>query len=202
MEVVIFALFALLSVGFAIVEVAHPHPVKSTMSMVVVLFCMAVLFVLLGAPFVAALQVLVYTGAILVLFLFVLMLLNIGRERAPAGGQPAQRWVALIGAAFFAGFLGMLFWRTHGEDPLAPLTADYLSIHRLSWELFTTWLLPFEVVGLLLLVAVVAAYVLARAPLPGEMQPRGADAVAVIAGTSISPPYAPDAKPEPGGTKS
>jgi NADH-quinone oxidoreductase subunit J len=179
MEVAIFTLFALLAVGFAIVVVAHPHPVKSTMSMVVVLFCLAVLFVLLGAPFVAAVQVLVYTGAILVLFLFVLMLLNIGRERAPAGGQPAQRWVALVAAAFFAGFLGMLFWRTHGSDDLLALTPDYLSIHRLSWELFTTWLLPFEVVGLLLLVAVVAAYVLARAPLPGEMQPpRESSAVA------------------------
>ena len=171
MEVAIFVLFALLSVGFAIVVVAHPHPVKSTMSMVVVLFCLAVLFVLLGAPFVAALQVLVYTGAILVLFLFVLMLLNIGRERAAHATQPAQRWVALIGAAFFAGFLGMLLWRTHGPDTLDALTPDYLSIHRLSWELFTTWLLPFELVGLLLLVAVVAAYAMARAPQPGEMTP-------------------------------
>ena len=181
MEVAIFALFALLAVAFAIVVVAHPDPVKSTMSMVVVLFCIAVLFVLLGAPFLGAVQVLVYTGAILVLFLFVLMLLNIGRERAAAGGQPAQRWVALVGAAFFAGFLGMLFWRTHASDALAPLTPDYLSIHRLSWELFTTWLLPFEIVGLLLLVAVVAAYVLARAPLPGEMQPTRVEGVAPAA---------------------
>src|SRR5581483_673334 len=102
-----------------------------TMSMVVVLFCMAVLFVLLGAPFLAALQVLVYTGAILVLFLFVIMLLNIGRERAAVAGQPMQRWVALIAAAFFAGFLGMLLWRTHGTDTLEPLTPDFLSIHRL-----------------------------------------------------------------------
>ncbi len=169
MEVAVFAIFALLAVGFSVVVVAHPHPVKSTMSMVVVLFCMAVLFAMLGAPFVAAVQVLVYAGAILVLFLFVLMLLNIGRERAAVSAQPVQRWVALVGAAFFAGFLGMLLWRTHGPDTLDPLTPDYLSIHRLSWELFTTWLLPFELVGLLLLVAVVAAYALARAPQPGEM---------------------------------
>jgi NADH-quinone oxidoreductase subunit J len=169
MEVAIFAIFALLAVAFSVVVVAHPHPVKSTMSMVVVLFCLAVLFVLLGAPFLGAIQVLVYTGAILVLFLFVLMLLNIGRERAAGSSQPAQRWVALIGAAFFAGFLGMLLWRTHGPDVLEPLTPDYLSMNRLAWELFTTWLLPFELVGLLLLVAVVAAYALARAPQPGEM---------------------------------
>jgi NADH:ubiquinone oxidoreductase subunit 6 (subunit J) len=78
--------------------------------------------------------------------------------------------VALIAAAFFAGFLGMLLWRTHGGDTLEPISGDYLSLRRLAWELFTTWLLPFELVGLLLLVAVVAAYVLARAPQPGEMQ--------------------------------
>lgn len=197
MEVAIFILFALLSVGFSLVVVAHPHPVKSTMSMVVVLFCVAVLFVLLGAPFLAAVQVLVYTGAILVLFLFVLMLLNIGRERTSAGGQPAQRWVALVGAAFFAGFLGMLFWRTHATDALAPLTPDYLSIHRLSWELFTTWLLPFEIVGLLLLVAVVAAYVLARAPLPGEMQAPRVEGVAPAAAETT----AAAAELEPEGTE-
>ncbi len=184
MEVTVFALFALLAIAFAVVVVAHPHPVKSTMSMVVVLFCIAVLFVLLGAPFLAAVQVLVYTGAILVLFLFVLMLLNVGRERHADAGQPAQRWVALVGAAFFAGFLGMLLWRTHKPDVLDPLTPDYLSIHRLSWELFSTWLLPFELVGLLLLVAVVAAYALARAPLPGEMSGGDPAATAIAPGPS------------------
>jgi NADH-quinone oxidoreductase subunit J len=129
---------------------------------------MAVLFVLLGSPFLAALQVLLYTGAILVLFLFVIMLLNVGRERAPVAPRLLQRWVALVAAAFFAGFLGMLLWRTYGELPVEPLTTEYLSIKRLAWELFSTWLLPFELVGLLLLVAVVAAYVLARAPRAGE----------------------------------
>jgi NADH-quinone oxidoreductase subunit J len=164
MELAVFLIFATLTVAFAVAVVAHPHPVKSTMSMVVVLFCMAVLFVLLGAPFLAALQVLLYTGAILVLFLFVIMLLNIGRERAPVTPRLAQRWAALIAGAFFAGFLGMLLFRTNRGLESEPLTSEYLSLHRLSWELFSTWLLPFELVGLLLLVAVVAAYVLARTP--------------------------------------
>jgi NADH-quinone oxidoreductase subunit J len=190
MEAAVFIIFAVLAVAFAIVVVAHPHPVKSTMSMVVVLFCLAVLFTLLGAPMIAALQVLVYTGAILVLFLFVIMLLNIGRERAPVVDRPAQRWVALIAAAFFAGFLGMLLWRTHTVDTLSALTPDYLSIHRLSWELFTTWILPFELVGLLLLVAVVAAYVLARAPRPGEMAPAAEPAASENAQAATAPAHA------------
>ena len=168
MELALFLLFSALTVGFSIVVVAHPQPVKSTMSMVVVLFCMAVLFVMLGAPFLAALQVLLYTGAILVLFLFVIMLLNVGRERTAVAPRLAQRWVSLVAAAFFAGFLGMLLFRTHGRVAAEPLTEEYLSIRRLSWELFSTWLLPFELVGLLLLVAVVAAYVLARLPRTGE----------------------------------
>ena len=170
MELAVFLLFAALTVGFSIAVVAHPHPVKSTMSMVVVLFCLAVLFVLLGAPFIAALQVLLYTGAILVLFLFVIMLLNIGRERTAVTPRLAQRWSALVASAFFAGFLGMLLWRTNRAATAEPLTADFLSVKRLSWELFSTWLLPFELVGLLLLVAVVAAYVLARTPRDQEQE--------------------------------
>jgi len=174
MEVAVFLVFAALSLGFAIAVVAHPHPVKSTMSMVVVLFSLAVMFVLLGAPMLAALQVLLYTGAILVLFLFVIMLLNVRHERAAAPQRLAQRWVALITSAFFAGFLGMLLWRTNRGLELEPITSEYLSIHRLSWELFSTWLLPFELVGLLLLVAVVAAYVLAR-PAPPPTSAEGVE---------------------------
>ena len=170
MELFVFTAFALLALIFAIVVVAHKDPVKSTMSMVVVLISLAVLFVLLGAPFIAALQVLLYTGAILVLFLFVIMLLNIQREITTPSSRRFQRWTALVAAAFFAGFLGMLFWATYGSTPAPLLTDDYLSIRGLARELFTTFLLPFEMVGLLLLVAVVAASYLARRPdpLPAE----------------------------------
>ena len=164
MSVAVFALFAFLTVAFAIVVVAHPDPVKSTMSMVVVLFCLAVLFVLLGAPFLAALQVLLYTGAILVLFLFVIMLLNIERERAPITPRPVQRWVALLGASFFAGFLGMLLWQAYASAGTGPVTEEFASIRGLARILFSEYLLPFELVGLVLLVAVVAAAMLARRP--------------------------------------
>lgn len=84
MEAAVFWLFTLLAVGSALVVVTHRNPVYSTMSLVVTLFSTAVLFVLLGAPFLAALVVLIYAGAIVVLFLFVLMLLNVGRERPGA----------------------------------------------------------------------------------------------------------------------
>jgi NADH-quinone oxidoreductase subunit J len=164
MELAVFIMFALLAVVFAVVVVAHRDPVKSTMSMVVTLFSLAVLFVLLGAPFIAALQVLLYTGAILVLFLFVIMLLNIQKEISLPAGRTLQRLVSLAAAAFFVSFLGMLFWVRYADAPQPPYTEAYLSIRALAAELFTTFLLPFELVGLLLLVAVVAASLLARAP--------------------------------------
>ena len=165
MELAIFAIFALLAVGSAIVVVAHRNPVYSTMSLVVTLFSVAVLFVLLGAPFLGALQILIYAGAIVVLFLFVIMLLNIQREEAAgAGGQTAQRWAALLGAAVFCGMVGVLVWRSRQGASLAPLSEQYVSLRALAQELFTRYLLPFEIVGLLLLVAVIAATVLARRP--------------------------------------
>ncbi|MGH7858980.1 MAG: NADH-quinone oxidoreductase subunit J, partial [Candidatus Binatia bacterium] len=81
MELAAFAVFALLALGSALVVVFHRNPVYSTMALVVTLLATAALFVMLGSPFLAALQVLLYTGAILVLFLFVIMLLNLtGRE--------------------------------------------------------------------------------------------------------------------------
>ena len=77
METLIFLIFAALAVASSLVVVMHKSPVYATMSLVVTLFSVAVLFVLLGAPFLGALQILIYAGAIVVLFLFVIMLLNL-----------------------------------------------------------------------------------------------------------------------------
>ncbi|MEA2691740.1 MAG: NADH-quinone oxidoreductase subunit [Acidobacteriota bacterium] len=165
METAIFLLFALLAVASSVVVVAHRNPVYSTMGLVLTLFAVAVLFVLLGAPFLAALQILIYAGAIVVLFLFVLMLLNITREEeAPQSGQPLQRWAGVLGAAIFCGMTGMLLWRSYGATSPSPLTEQLVSLKGLAGELFTEYLLPFEIVGLLLLVAVIAATVIARRP--------------------------------------
>lgn len=163
MEAAVFWLFTALAVGSAIVVVTHRNPVYSVMSLVVTLFSTAVLFVLLGAPFLAALVVLVYAGAILVLFLFVLMLLNVGRERPGAGGG-LQQFLAIAGSVFFAGPLALFVWREPLIDTLQPLSAELVDVERLAALLFSRYLLPFEIVGLLLLAAVVAATVLARRP--------------------------------------
>ncbi len=165
METVIFLIFAALAVGSALVVVGHRNPVYSTMSLVLTLFAMAVLFVLLGAPFLGALQILVYAGAIVVLFLFVIMLLNL--QKSEKSRLTAQLGVAILGALIFVGMVGLVFWRV-GAPALQPMTEDLVSLKVLSTVLFSDYLLPFEVVGLLLLVAVVGATVAARrAPEPG-----------------------------------
>lgn len=167
METAIFLLFALLAVASSLVVVVHRNPVYSTMSLVVTLFSVAVLFVLLGAPFIAALQILIYTGAILVLFLFVLMLLNVTREESSGSIQKMQMAGALLGAAVFGGMLIVLFLQA--QRPLDPLTAELVSLKNLARAMFGEYLLPFEIVGLLLLVAVIGATVAARKPPQGDL---------------------------------
>jgi NADH-quinone oxidoreductase subunit J len=165
MEMLIFLLFAALALGSALVVVMHKNPVYATMSLVLTLISVAVNFVLLGAPFVGVLQILIYTGAILVLFLFVIMLLNVGREEAQRAGQGLQIGVALAGAALFGVLVVLAFGRS-GSPAVQPLTPALVDIKALSRELFAQYLLPFEIVGLLLLVAVIGATVVARRSTP------------------------------------
>jgi NADH-quinone oxidoreductase subunit J len=169
MEMAVFALFALLALGSSLMVVAHRNPIYSTLSLVLTLFAVAVLFVLLGAPFIATLQLLIYAGAILVLFLFVIMLLNIGRDEGVPGGHRAQLATAIIGGAVFAGMLALVLRQGFTGAANPPLTAELVSLGGLARELFTEYLLPFEIVGLLLLVAVIGATVVARRPTAEEI---------------------------------
>lgn len=167
-ETLIFLLFAVLAVASALVVVLHKNPVYSTMSLVVTLISMAVLFVLLGAPFIATLQVLIYTGAIVVLFLFVVMLLNIGREEIATDRGLLQKAAAAGGALVFLLMTGAALWQRGSAVTLSELTPEFVSLRVLAAELFGRYLLTFELVGLLLLVAVIAATVLAARHKPGE----------------------------------
>jgi NADH-quinone oxidoreductase subunit J len=160
MERLVFDAAAALTILFAGLMVVHPHPVKSVLALVVSFFGLAVCFVMLSAPFIAAIQVIVYAGAILVLFLFVLMLLNVGEETR-GKEHPIQRWLSAAALLLFAGLLlGLL--RAHGESaPLlfGPLSGDVAPLARL---LFSRYLLPFEALSVLLLAALVGAFVLAQ----------------------------------------
>src|SRR5215472_17012473 len=101
MSRLVFDAAAMLTVLFAEVMVIHRHPVKSVLALVVSFFGLAVCFVMLAAPFIAAIQVIVYAGAILVLFLFVLMLLNVPAEEHRRDTRPIQRFLSGLGILVF-----------------------------------------------------------------------------------------------------
>jgi NADH-quinone oxidoreductase subunit J len=162
MDALLFLLFAFVAVVSAISLVVQTHPIASALSLVGVMGSLAVLYLLLGAEFIAAAQMIVYAGAIMVLFIFVIMLLNAGSETR-AGKARLVKW---IGIPLFAVFVGLISYIIQSRLPASKgvtfgsfTTATGLEIGR---SLFTTYLLPFEVTSILILVAILGAVVLAR----------------------------------------
>jgi len=158
---ILFFLVGAVAIASAFGVILHPHPVYSALCLVVALFQIAVLFVLLDAEMVAFLQVLVYAGAIMVLFLFVIMLLNLGRdaEATPVGWKLTTLGAgALLGAELAAFFLR----RVVPPSATGALDPGFGSVTALAHSLFTDHALSFEITSILLLVAMVGAVVLAR----------------------------------------
>jgi NADH-quinone oxidoreductase subunit J len=159
---VIFWAFAALAVGSGLACITRRSPVASALWLVVTLFSLAALFVLLDAQFIAVLQVLVYAGAIMVLFLFVIMLLNLGR----AGPSDLKGPLGLGVGVFLAGLLlvQLLVLRQTGPAAGGPARAglELGMIPSVARPLFTAYLVPFEITSILLLAAIVGAVVLAK----------------------------------------
>jgi NADH-quinone oxidoreductase subunit J len=167
----VFDLAGAVAVVFAGVMVVHRNPIKSLLAIVVSFFALAVGFVLLSAPFLAAIQVIVYAGAILVLFLFVTMLLNLTTEESAEDRRPVQRFLALVGIVLFAGML-LSAIRRNGESAassgLPPATG---AIEPLAQALFSRAALPFEAVSVLLLASLTGAFILMRRERSGSGAP-------------------------------
>ncbi len=173
MEQVVFVLAALGVLVSAIGVVFSKHPVHSALSLVATLFGIAVLFVAEGAHFLAAVQVIVYAGAIVVLFLFVIMLLGVDRvedlETEPLTGQRPAALVAGVGIlAVSAGAL-LLTWRDFDHavaigatSSVGAIGAPSENLQNLAHAIFTDYLFAFEITSVLLVIAVVGAVVLAR----------------------------------------
>ena len=166
MEWAVFVVFAVAALAGAGGVVMARKPVHSALSLVLTLFSVAVFFVMQGAHFLAAVQVIVYAGAIVVLFLFVIMLLGIDQEDILDEPLPAQRPLAIVvGVALFAGVL--LFaqiLQPTGETAArgSATQGDVVNVERVATSLFTDFLWPFEITSALLVIAVVGAVVLAR----------------------------------------
>lgn len=159
MEMIVFYAAALLAVASACVAVAHRSPVVNVLSLIVTFFCVAVSFALLGAPFLAGAQVLVYAGAILVLFLFVVMLLNAPTPAPGGDDRPVQRvGGVLLPLTLLAGAAAVLLAITLA--PLAPPAEG--TAHALGRMLVGPHLFAFELVSVLLLAALVGAMILVK----------------------------------------
>ena len=167
---VVFAICAVIVLVGAFGVVLSGNPVYSALSLVLTLFGVAVLFVEQDAQFLAAVQVIVYAGAIVVLFLFVIMLLGVDRAEPETTSRrlPGQRPLAvLLGMAGLGELLALARWRhwLTGARPSRPgAIGGGANTPALAKSLFTTYLLPFELTSLLLIIAVLAAVVLARRP--------------------------------------
>lgn len=162
LHLILFSVFGLVCVAGAVNLLVQTHPINSALSLVVVMGALAVEFLLLGAEFVAAVQVIVYAGAVMVLFVFVIMLLNAGTEERTNGSRVALQLGIpgmLIGSVLMAWIL-LTHSGTHpvaaGALPGPPKT--------IGWLLFHDYLLPFEITSVLVLIAIMGAVVLASRP--------------------------------------
>jgi NADH-quinone oxidoreductase subunit J len=166
MEWVVFVVFAAAALGGAAGVILFRKPVYAALSLVLTLFAVAVFFVLQNAHFLAAVQVIVYAGAIVVLFLFVIMLLGIDQEDILDEPLRAQRPLAILfGGGLLAGLLLLAGILEPTGAPAARGSAtegDVPNVERVATSLFTDFLWPFEITSALLVIAVVGAIVLAR----------------------------------------
>ncbi|MBN1203689.1 MAG: NADH-quinone oxidoreductase subunit J [Myxococcaceae bacterium] len=161
-EQVLFGAFAFLTLLSAGLVIFARSPISSAMALVSTFFFLAGIYVLLWAHTVAALQVLVYAGAIMVLFLFVIMLLNLGDE-LPGSRLTFSRILGGGAAAGLFAVLALAIARVPGRvADLGTQQESFGTLKAIGASIFTTWLLPFEAVSLLLLVAMVGAVVVAK----------------------------------------
>ena len=166
MHLILFIVFAVFCLAGAVNLLLQTHPINSALSLIVVMTSLAVLYLLLGAEFLAAAQVIVYAGAIMVLFTFVVMLLNAGREERTLGSKAASivgfpAVVALLAVAATVvlhtpSLNGAAFGDNLSNQP------GQTNLDQLSTILFTKLLLPFEVTSVLILIAILGAVALAR----------------------------------------
>jgi NADH-quinone oxidoreductase subunit J len=168
MTTILFVLLAGLAIGSAIAMVVQRNPLYSAISLIGVFIALAGLYLTLAAPFLAAIQIIVYAGAIMVLVVFVIMLLNVEEEEHKPLRMGYLTAVAILLAAVLFGEAGFIlyFMGQSGLEPLDPNALGNASNVGLTTSigtgLFTSYLLPFEITSVLLLMAIVGAMTLAR----------------------------------------
>ena len=160
MLVFLFILFAAMATGCALALVAQRNPLYSAISLIGVFISLACLYVMLAAPFIAAVQVIVYAGAIMVLVVFVIMLLNVEHEERRHNRLKFLVPGAIVMAAVLVGEVAFVLVSV--QDFRVAATSNVGLTHSIGSMLFTRYLLPFEITSILILMAIVGAMTLAR----------------------------------------
>ena len=158
---IVFFVTAALAVLGGIGVITFHQPIRSVLSLVVVMLALSVIFLLLSAQFVFAVQIIVYAGAVMVLFLFVIALLGPAREL----GRGRLRFQGWLSAVFVVVLLGLMWTMFQGVQFRQPDKADanfFGTVQSIAVGLFTTYLYPFELTSILLLVAAIGAIYLSR----------------------------------------
>lgn len=168
MELVLFGLVAFVAILAALVVITHRHPVYSALALVVTMLCIAFLFLLLRAEFLWVMQITVYAGAVMVLFLFVIMLLDLRREARPwhLPEHRLQVGVGLLLAVALLAELVVVAVAVGTPAPRGTLTPEVVAAsghtRLLGRLLYTEYVFPFELTAVILLVAMVGAMVMAK----------------------------------------
>jgi NADH-quinone oxidoreductase subunit J len=157
-----FYLLSAIAIVSAILVITRPNAVHSALSLIMTLLSLAGLYLMLYAPFVAGVQIVVYAGGIMVLFLFVIMLVNL--ERAAKQEQFNKQWlVGLVVTLCLGGLFLLVFSKGQSLFPGTPLElAETQNTQQIGIGLYQNYMLPFEIASLLLLVAIVGAVVMAK----------------------------------------
>ena len=161
MDTILFIIFAVIAIVCAFNLVLQKHPISSALSLIGILASLAILYLLLGAEFIAMAQMIVYGGAVMVLFIFVILLLNAGSEKASGKSWFAQIAGLPLLLAFIA-VIGFLLRAFLPRMPRVEFGNWFGRTAEIGQSLFTDYLLPFEITSILILIAILGAVVLAR----------------------------------------
>jgi len=158
-QIAVFLVLAAVAVAGAVSLILQRHPIHSALSLIVVMIALAGLYLLQGAEFVAAVQIIVYAGAIMVLFIFVIMLLNAGEEERTNVSRAARFVGVPLGIVFL---VEVAYWIGRATAHLSSPPTQMVSTRDLSSLLFREYVFPFELTSFLILIALLGALVLAR----------------------------------------
>lgn len=169
MHLFLFYFCSAIAILSAFSVITHPRPTRALLSLIVTMFALAIIYLLLGAPFVAMVHLIVYAGAVLVLFLFVIMLQGVGATEEPLGKRFPAGHILLSGLGGLS-FLGLMI-AVISRFPLPSSKGISGTVEVIGQALFQDYLLPFELTSLLLLIGIFAAVSLAKQDAPAKGNP-------------------------------